>query len=76
MKTLTKKQLCLMCDEYSFTHDCDHKENCKLLAILDENSKLKEENKKLKNIIDELRLEMSYMINPNTLGYKHEMGSW
>jgi chromosome segregation ATPase len=36
----------------------------------------KAENKELKAKIDKLKLEMSYMSSPNTIGDRHEMGCW
>ena len=38
--------------------------------------KMKAENKALKEEVKKLRLEMSYMHNPNTIGDRHEMGCW
>lgn len=66
---MTKKELCMMCDEYSFIDKCEHEDKCKLLALLKENEELK------KNLAD-LRLRMSYMHDPNSIGDSHEMGSW
>ncbi|MED9905262.1 MAG: hypothetical protein UFG06_13915 [Lachnospiraceae bacterium] len=62
-------KLCEMCTEYSKDIKCENKDNCKLLAIVRENRTLKKENA-------DLRLEMSYMVNPNAIGDRHEMGCW
>lgn len=36
----------------------------------------KAEIESLKDAIKDLRREMSYMVNPNTIGDRHEMGCW
>lgn len=71
---MTVKELCEMCTEYSKDLKCENKSKCKLLNILEENKKLKSENKKLKHEVDDLKLRMSYMINPMAIGDRHEMG--
>ena len=38
--------------------------------------RLNQEIAELKAEIERLRLEMSYMKNPNEIGNRHEMGSW
>lgn len=38
---MTKKELCEMCTEYSVGVKCEHKDSCKLQAILTENFELK-----------------------------------
>lgn len=67
-------ELCEMCTEYSKDAKCENKAGCKLLNILKENEKLKKENRSLKAEIADLRLNMSYMINPNAIGDRCEMG--
>lgn len=42
---MTQKELCEMCTEYSVDTECEHKDSCKLQAILKENDYLR---KKLK----------------------------
>ena len=66
---MSDTELCKMCTEYSNETKCDNKENCKLLAIVRENRELKKENA-------DLRLKISYMVNPNAIGDRHEMGCW
>ena len=39
-------------------------------------NRLQAENDGLKAKIDKLKLEMSYMSSPNTIGDRHEMGCW
>lgn len=60
-------ELCTMCKDYEKNKKCKNKDTCKLLKIINENKSLKNENSKLK-------LNMSYMINPNTIGEKNDMG--
>ena len=45
---------------------------------LDLINRLKAENESLQEAVKDLRLEMSYMIKPNTFGFgdRHEMGNW
>lgn len=64
---MTQKELCEMCTEYSADTKCENKDACKLLNILKENKALKKEN-------EELRHKMSYMINPNAIGNRNDMG--
>lgn len=71
---MTEKELCRMCLEYSSDRDCENKKTCKLLNILKENDDLKKENEKLRKENKKLRHEMSYMISPNAIGDRQEMG--
>lgn len=66
--------VCKFCESYIAYKKCDSKDVCELKKIETENLKLKEENKRLKSQIIDLRLNMSYMINPNAIGNRHEMG--
>lgn len=52
--------------------DCDEIEK----YVLDIVKKYKAENERLEAKIKELKHEMSYMINPNSIGDVHEMGAW
>ena len=72
---MTKEELCKMCAEHSIDEDCECADKCKLLQLLNENYNLKAKNNILENQIRALKLEMSYMKFPNTLGDRHEMGS-
>lgn len=71
---MNKEELCEMCTEYSSENICEIKDTCKLLNIIKENNSLKEENEKLRNENAKLRHEMSYMIKPNAIGDRQEMG--
>ena len=71
---MTKQELCEMCEEYSSDTSCESEEDCKLLALLKENEKLKKENSSLKKEVSKLKNEMSYMVNPCAIGDRHEMG--
>lgn len=59
---------CVICEGYMKGVSCEN-ENCPVW-------KIKAENKALKEEVSKLRLEMSYMHNPNTIGDRHEMGCW
>lgn len=52
---------------------CFESENDKISA-LEENKKLKEEINSLKKKLSDTELEMSYMINPNAIGDRNDMG--
>ncbi|RGM75509.1 hypothetical protein [Agathobacter rectalis] len=52
---------------------CFESENDKISA-LEENKKLKEEINSLKKKLSDTKLEMSYMINPNAIGDRNDMG--
>ena len=73
---MTQKQLCQMCNEYSVDHKCDNEVECKLLKIIKENDSLKQECKMLKEQIRDLKIKNSYMVDPNAIGDRHEMGCW
>lgn len=71
---MTEKELCNMCTEYSKDVKCENKPTCKLLNIVRDNKRLTEENKKLKKEVYKLRVERSYMKDPNAIGDRKEMG--
>lgn len=52
---------------------CFESENDKI-SVLEENKKLKEEINSLKKKLSDTKLEMSYMINPNAIGDRNDMG--
>lgn len=55
---------------------CEQRDNCKLMAVLKENRALKKKVSRLKHQLDESELKRSYMINPNAIGDRHDMGCW
>lgn len=71
---MTEKEVCLMCENYSEDTKCDRKDSCKLMAVLKENRELKKKVSRLKRQLDESELKRSYMINPNAIGYRNDMG--
>lgn len=73
---MTEKELCNMCTEYSQDVKCENKDTCKLLNVVRDNKRLIEENRALKKEVSELRVQMSYMRDPNAIGDRHEMGCW
>ena len=73
---MTEKELCNMCTEYSQDVKCENKDTCKLLNVVRDNKRLIEENRALKKEVSELRVNMSYMRDPNAIGDRHEMGCW
>ena len=48
----------------------------KLSSCNSENAELKAEIESLKEALKDLKREMSYMSNPNTIGFRQEMGCW
>ena len=64
---MTERKLCSMCTEYAKGTRCENKDTCDLLNIIKENKLLKKENA-------ELRQKMSYMIDPNAIGNRNDMG--
>jgi len=73
---VTENALCNMCTEYSQDVKCENKNTCKLLNVVRDNKRLIEENRALKREVSELRVQMSYMRDPNAIGDRHEMGCW
>lgn len=65
---MTRKELCEMCTEYSVDTVCDHKDDCKLQAILTENAKLKAENRALKRENNDMRVRESWEKFPDMMG--------
>ena len=75
MYRFTKKSICELCEEYIAGAKCDNEAECKIIAVLKENQKLKDENRSLKKQISELKNKMSYMVNPFAIGDRNgEMG--
>jgi len=73
---MTEKELCSMCNEYSYKHRCELKPTCKLMGILKQNKELRKKVRELKRENEELREENYYMVDPNCIGDRHEMGCW
>lgn len=71
----------LECCRSTSCYDCPYNdENLCIDALLqyalDLINRQKAENERLKDKNAKLRLEMSYMKSPNTIGDIHEMGAW
>lgn len=71
---MSKTEICQMCDNYSVRNECDQKKDCKIMKIMDENAALKKQVKGLKKELAEAKLNMSYMIDPNAIGDRNDMG--
>lgn len=67
-KGITHKELCEMCAEYSVNTKCENKSTCRLQAILTENARLKEENKKLRRENEDRRIRESWDKFPDMMG--------
>lgn len=81
-------KVCEMCEVYMTDTECDLKPDCPAAGIIKELKEAREQIerlekqvkdrdaniRKLKKQVDDLRLEKSYMINPNAIGDRHEMG--
>lgn len=71
---MSKTEICQMCDNYSVRNKCDQKKDFKIMKIMDENAALKKQVKELKKELAEAKLNMSYMIDPNAIGDRNDMG--
>lgn len=73
---MINRKICKICDNYSAGIKCDIEDNCEIAKTVKENENLKKEIKALKKENADLRLNMSYMVNPNAIGDRNEMGAW
>ena len=63
-----------MCQEYYIEHKCEMENSCKLISVLKENKELKKKVNSLRKELSDTKLKMSYMINPNAIGNRNDMG--
>lgn len=63
-----------MCQEYDIEHKCEMENSCKLISVLKENKELKRQVRSLKKELSDTKLKMSYMVNPNAVGDRNDMG--
>lgn len=73
---MNRTEICLMCNNYSVDTKCDHSKDCKIMNVMIENATLKKQVKELKKELENLKLKMSYMIDPNAIGNRNDMGCW
>lgn len=71
---MRKIDVCKMCDNYSAREKCDHRKECTLMKVIDENETLKKQVKELKKELADIKLKMSYTINPSAVGERNDMG--
>lgn len=71
---MNKTEICQMCDNYNVDARCDHREDCKIMKVIDENTALKKQVKELRKELSDAKLKMSYMVNPNAIGNRNDMG--
>ena len=71
---MNKTEICQMCDNYCVDERCDHSKDCKIMMVMDENTALKKRVRELRKELDDAKLKMSYMVNPNAIGNKNDMG--
>ena len=71
---MNKTEMCQMCDNYSVNMKCDYREDCKIMKVMDENTALKKQVKELRKELSDAKLKMSYMVNPNAIGNRNDMG--
>lgn len=71
---MNKTEICQMCDNYSIDRRCDHSKDCKIMKVMDENAALKKQVKELMKELADAKLKMSYMVNPNAIGNRNDMG--
>lgn len=60
------KEPCVICENYMKGVKCQN-DTCPVAMM-------KAENERMRKEISDLRLDMSYMIDPNAIGDRHEMG--
>lgn len=65
---MSKKEICMMCDNYAADHKCEIVDSCKLMALIDENKRLREENQRLKKENENYRIEKNWSMFPDTMG--------
>lgn len=71
---MSKTEICLMCNNYCTDTKCNHSKDCKIMNVMIENTALKKQVKELKKELAEAKLKMSYMVNPNAIGNRNDMG--
>ena len=71
---MNKVDICEMCQDYDAEHKCEMEKDCKLISLLEENKKLKNKVNFYKKELHRIKLEESYMINPNVIGNRNDMG--
>lgn len=81
-------EVCKMCEAYMADTECDLKESCPAAGIVkklkeaeeivrQQKKDIREKNRTIRDLkkqVTDLRIEKSYMINPNAIGDRHEMG--
>ena len=63
-----------MCQECDIEHKCEMENSCKLISVIKENKELKKKVNSLRKELSDTKLKMSYMINPNIIGSRNDMG--
>lgn len=71
---MNKTDICQMCDNYSAHTKCESEDDCKIMKIMNENAALKKQVKELTKELADAKLNMSYMIDPNAIGDRNDMG--
>lgn len=61
-------ELCRMCNEYSIHSRCEYRKTCKLQKVLEDNAKLRAENKELKAKVRKLESDASWDKFPDMMG--------
>lgn len=64
MAAVQERIVCEMCEAYMADAECELKETCPAAGII----------RRLKAQVSDLRWKQSYMIDPNAIGDRHEMG--
>lgn len=65
---MTQKEICRMCDNYSTADKCEVRDTCKLMALFDENERLKKENKSLRAELEAERVRRRWEQFPDCMG--------
>lgn len=65
---MTSAELCKMCTEYSIHSKCEYRKSCKLQKILKENTKLRADNKELREKVEKLETDKQWLDFPDMMG--------
>ena len=65
---MTEREMCGFCNDYDADIKCDIKDNCKFIALVRENKKLKAELKAVKKELAELKSIRSWELSPDRMG--------
>lgn len=71
---MKKTDICRICDNFDVGRKCDNEDKCILIAMQKENTELKKQVAELKKELADTKRKMSYMVNPDAIGSRNDMG--